>query len=125
MPSLIAIFSQFKVGIPPGVSFPPNAVAPKEWSMFFLWDCNTEEIDREFQQIFEIVSPDGNQLAPPQIITFTPTTDKLRQNVIANAQAIPIGVPGIISVRTRLEQNGAVIIPEATYSFDVQHVPAS
>jgi hypothetical protein len=125
VPSLIGLFSQFKVTVPEGTTFPANAAAPKEWSLFCIWECSPEEAGREFDQVFEVRTPDGSLFSPPQTIKMKPQVDKLRQNVIANAQAIPIGLPGMISVTTRVEQNGKVVVAVMTYSFEVLYVKSN
>src|SRR5580658_7995864 len=106
--SLIMLFEKFQVAVPEGTTFPPNAVAPKEWVLFCSWGCSPEEIGREFHQVFEVTAPEGTLFSPPQTIKFTPQVGKLRQNVIANAQAVPIGIPGMLLVRTHVELDGVV-----------------
>ena len=125
VPSLISLFSQFNVSVPTGEAVPENAVAPKEWAMFCLWDCSPEEAGREFSQIFEITMPNGNLFGEPRTIRFTPQHDKLRQNVIADAPAVPIGRTGQITVTTRVEVDGRVVVAPISESFVVAYVQAA
>jgi hypothetical protein len=122
--SLIGLFSEFKISVPQGTTFPANAAAPKEWATFCIWECSPNEVGQEFHQIFEISAPEGTLIFPPQVIKFTPRQDALRQNVIGNAQAIPIGSEGTISVKTRVELNGQTVVPPITLSFKLSYVPA-
>jgi hypothetical protein len=121
VPSLIGLFSQFNVGVPKGTTFPANAVTPKEWALFCLWECSSEEVGCEFHQIFEVTSPGDEQL-PPQTIKFKPEPGKLRQNVIGNSQAVPIGRAGKVTVTTRVEYEGKVVVPPVPFTFDVVYV---
>jgi hypothetical protein len=122
VPSLISLFSQFNVNIPAGTTFAENALAAKEWAMFSLWECSPEEADREFTQVFEITTPAGELFSPPQIIKFRPQHGSLRQNVIANATAVPIGHAGRVTVTSRLELDGQPITESMIYGFDVAYV---
>jgi hypothetical protein len=124
VPSLIGLFSEFKISVPQGTTLPSNAAAPKEWSIFCIWECSPDEVGQEFHQIIEVNAPEGTLFSPPATIKFTPLHDRLRQNVVGNSLGVPIGREGPISVTIRLELNGQTVVPPITLSFKLTYVPA-
>jgi hypothetical protein len=122
VPTLIGIFNHLNIAIQSGTAFPENAVAPKEWVMFCLWECSPDEVEREFSQVFEVTTPDGKQFGSPTTIRFVAQPGKLRQNVIANSQGVPIGRQGRITVTTHLDLDGRVVLGPMEYGFDVVYV---
>jgi hypothetical protein len=124
VPSLIGLFSELKISVPQGTSFPANAVAPKEWAVFCTWECTMDEAGQEFQQVFVMTSSVDEVFGPPQIIKFTPQRDRLSQNVVANSQGVPIGREGKVTVTTHVELEGRTVVPPLALSFDVRYVPA-
>lgn len=118
--SIIGLFSSLSINVVPGMELPANAVAPKEWAAYCLWECTEDEAGREFNQIFEVTSP--SVAIGAQTINFTPQMGRLRQNVIANSQGVPVGVPGTIRVTTRVEHAGRTVVEPLEFSFEVVHV---
>jgi hypothetical protein len=124
VPSLIGLFSELRISVPQGTTFPSNAVSPKEWAIFCVWECSLDEAGQEFQQVFVMTSPVDEVFGAPQRIKFTPQRDKLRQHVIANSQGVPIGREGKVTVTTHVEFEGRTVVPPFTLSFDVRYIPA-
>jgi hypothetical protein len=122
VPSLISLFSQFNVVVVQGVTLPSNAVAPHDWATFYSWQGTLDEVGLEYEQILEVTGPDGTLSVPPQTIKFTFTSDRLRQHVIGNSQGIPIGKAGIVTVTSRVEHRGQIIVPRSTLSFTIAFV---
>jgi hypothetical protein len=58
-----------------------------------------------------LIAGDQVEQLPPQTIKFKPEPGKLRQNVIGNSQAVPIGRAGKVTVTTRVEYDGKVVVP--------------
>jgi len=124
VPSAIGLFSQLNVAVPPATIFPENAIAPKEWAMLFIWECTLEEVGREFSQLFKATTADGKSFGAQSTIKFTPQRDRLRQNVVANSQAVPIGRAGKVTITTHLELDEQIVVSPMEFGFDVVLVKA-
>ncbi len=87
--------------------------------MFAMWNTMSEPPGRDFVQVFQMFWPDGREFAK-QLMPFK----TLGQSAIIYAQinAIPIGQPGKMTLRTWVEEkSGKAITEVADYWIDIQH----
>jgi hypothetical protein len=119
--SLISLFSQFNVGTVTGEEIPSNAVAPKEWALFCIWDHEPSEIGTEFTEVVEVRGPDGNLFAPPQSVKVVPQPGRLMSQVTVGFMAVPVGRAGPVTTTIRLEKGGIIVGGPTDFRFDVVH----
>src|SRR5208282_6911412 len=62
--SLIALFSRIILNLPVGTEIPKDAVAPREWSIFSMWNTEPGDETREYTSCAEILYPDKTPFHP-------------------------------------------------------------
>ena len=102
-PSLIVLFDGVEIRPARGEEIPPNAVVPKEWSVFTQWQWLNGERGREFFQGVAVAYPDGRQFMR-QITKADSSQERL--NSIANFPGFPVGQAGAMKVDVWMEQDG-------------------
>jgi hypothetical protein len=118
--SLISLFTQINVDVPAEV--PPNAVVPKEWSVFVSWDWEPTDAGREYLNRIQILHPDGTVFLETPNFAFTMQPGR-KQQINIPVLGIPIGQPGRCAVRLTLEHNGAVVVEPQSIYLSVIHNP--
>jgi hypothetical protein len=116
--SLIALFSRIIVTPGPGEPIPSNAVAPKEWAIFSAWDCDPEDAGRSFEVCTEVLYPDKSVFGSVARQRLNIEASKRAQHVV-KIMGFPIGQSGFYTVRTWIEENGAVVIQPIEFKIDL------
>jgi|SRR5882762_3695633 len=100
--SLINLFSKIIFTVPAGTEIPRNAVGPREWSVFSIWDPEPGDENREYVLCTEVLYPDKSQFAQ----TFRhriPIQPNKRAQMAVNIIGFPLGQPGEHTIRTWIE----------------------
>lgn len=100
--SLIVLMQN--VGVQVGKEgIPKNAVAPREWNVFTLWQQSAQEdVAKTFRQVIQLVLPDGTEFAKSGV-EFKMEEGKLHQNRIT-VEGMPVGQVGQLTVNMWLEE---------------------
>jgi hypothetical protein len=129
VPTLVAIMQGVSAALvlPEGVERPPiprDALAPKPWSIFTIWQTEGNEIGKTFHQKNEIVLPDDLPLAQLSGDLKFVARELLNFNYV-NLQGFPVGLEGKVNVVVWLENEaGAVVQAKTNYPILVKYVPA-
>ena len=106
--SLIGLFSKIKIVVPPGTEISPNAVAPKEWCVFSIWDIEPGDELRDLILNTKFIYPDGSQFAEVAKAKIKMEPGK-RAQMLANLPGFPIGQTGDYTVATWVEENERIV----------------
>jgi len=102
--SLISLFSKIILTVPAGTEIPQNAVAPKEWAVFSIWDPEPGDEIRTYFLCTQILYPDETQYGEIAKSKFNIEVGKRAQMHI-QIQGFPIGQTGEYKIRTWIEEN--------------------
>jgi hypothetical protein len=122
--SLIEIMSGADIAItpPPGLlatQLPPNAMSPKQWWIFSVWEPNTDEVGKEFEQVYAVYWPNGDKLIDGRL-TFK-ADDKV-QYTSYTILGFPVGQEGKLKISTWIEKGGSRITDPFDYFITIRHV---
>jgi hypothetical protein len=102
LPSLISIFQRINVPMQKE-PFPENALVPFPWVIFALWQHTDDELNKDFIQHTEVITPDGKMFAKMQTkFKITEADDRQSKNHIV-VNGIPVWAEGFITVNVWLE----------------------
>lgn len=119
--TLVSLFSKMIISVPAGTEIPPNAVAPKEWAVFSLWDVEPGDEHRNYILCTQVSFPDKSQFGElnKSPINVKPNT---RSQMTIRIPGFPVGRPGPHIVSTWVEENGQKVCGpiEFKIEFEVQ-----
>jgi hypothetical protein len=101
--SLITLMQSVTTSAPANIQISQDTVAAQNWSIFTLWMPQTEDINKDFVQVTQVLWPDGNE--------FNKHTQPIRfekgktHQVALKVMGFPIGQIGTISLNVWLEHN--------------------
>lgn len=93
--SLINVFNELKIQVPPNTELPSDAVIPKEWAIFTKWELDAEDEGKECASVLRILWPDGKVWAE-QTLSAPPTKGVL--SFMVQLQGFPFGQNGKLRV---------------------------
>jgi hypothetical protein len=105
--SLVNIFHEIKVQLPPNSEFPNDAVLPKEWAIFSKWAMDSEEEEREYESDVRIYWPNGKLWAEQTLQAAQPTKSHLI--FMVQFQGFPFGQSGRLRVINSLRSDGVLV----------------
>jgi hypothetical protein len=117
--SLIALFSKVILNIPVGTEIPKNAIAPKEWSIFSMWNLDPGDEARDCTLCTEILYPDKTPFHPIPKSKMKLEAGKKSQ-VGIQVSGFPVGQEGPYTVRTWIEENEKTITGPIEFTVDVE-----
>jgi hypothetical protein len=94
--SLISVFHEIRFGISSSIDLPPNALIPREWSVFSKWELTDEESTGDIAQTCEMYWPDGALLSRTKLVAAKPVQRALAFNV--RSQGFPVGQSGKLKI---------------------------
>lgn len=95
-PTLIVLLNEVHIATPPeGVTLPSDAVAPKEWAVFTMWNVEAEDFGAKLTQHMLIVHEDGTVFQDKTTEINVKPNVKLATTA-ANIIGMPVGKPGKI-----------------------------
>lgn len=111
--SLISLFNKIAINAPPQAPpIPRDAVAPKEWAVFSIWDFEPNDFKQDNFVCTQIFYPDQTQFGEVSRGKMNAEPGKARVQIAVQLQAFPIGQVGAYTVRTWIEDNDQKIIFE-------------
>jgi len=121
--SLITLFGKITISLPPeALEMPPNAVTPREWTIYSLWEWDPEDQGKRFSQHLEIRWPNGTVLVEKRD-ELVRVADRRSTQIVSPIAGFPIGEPGMISIHLRLEQDETPVFEAAPIHIEVVHTP--
>lgn len=116
--SLIALFSKIILTIPAGTEVPRNAVAPKEWAVFSIWDPEPGDERRNYFLCTQVLYPDKTQFGEIAKSKFNIEPSK-RAQMSMQIQGFPIGQTGEYKIRTWIEENDKRVSDPIQFGIEV------
>lgn len=121
--SLIALFGKITISLPlEAPEMPPNAVAPREWTIYSLWEWGPEDEGKRFSQHLEISWPNGTVLLEKRD-EIVRAPDRRSTQIVSPIAGFPVGEQGMISVHLRLERDETPVLEAAPIRIEVVHNP--
>jgi hypothetical protein len=119
--SLIRLFNTLRAFVDPNSSIPENAVAPKEWAFFSIWEGFPEDEGLEFVQRCEVLYPNGSPYPVLADYSFVFLPGQRQQNA-GKVIGFPIGQQGNYKLRIWLEREGQAVASSEPMIIGVEHV---
>lgn len=116
--SLIALFNKIILTVPAGTEIPRNAVTPKDWAVFSIWDPEPGDELRTYFLCTQILYPDGTQFAEIAKVKFNIEPSK-RAQMNVQIQGFPIGQAGEYKIHTWIEENNKKISDPIQFGIEV------
>jgi hypothetical protein len=116
--SLIALFSKIILTVSAGTEIPPNAVAPKEWAVFSIWDPEPGDERRSYFLCTQVLYPDESQFGAIVKSKVNVEVSK-RSQMSMQVQGFPIGQTGEYKVRTWIEENEKRVSDPIQFGIEV------
>jgi hypothetical protein len=122
--SLISLFNKIIVRHPGG-EVPANAVAPKDWVVFSIWDTEPGDEKKEYYICTQVLYPDNSPFGDLNRTRVNITSGRNRRSQITiNCHAFPIGQVGLYKVQTWIEENKQKVYGPIEFAIEVQHETA-
>jgi hypothetical protein len=115
--SIISLIQAINIAVV--VPMPSNAIGPTNWAIFAVWDITPEEYDKQFNQIFHVLWPDGTEFTKTSVSFLTNRVG--RAVIYAIVQGFPYGQAGKVLVRGWVESEGVIVSDTQEYSIGVTH----
>jgi hypothetical protein len=122
-PSLISVFQKVNSVVPEGQTVPKDALAAMQWSVFSEWFFTQEELTKQWEQVIEVMLPDGSPSPIKGRLALTsraPLGQGARSFI--NMMGIPIFQAGPLTVNTWLEHNYERMTDTYSYVIVIEHV---
>jgi hypothetical protein len=123
--SLISLFSKINVNVPfDAPAVPPNAVAPKEWSIFSSWDAEEDDHGKEYFICVQLYYPDATPFGEAARNSVKFELKNKAQGIVRIA-GFPIGQIGSYTVKTWLEYEGKAIGESNEFKIELEMIKIS
>ena len=96
-----------------------NAITPKEWAVFTLWEPIPEDRGKMFDQVIQLLWPDGNEFSRSKL-PFRVQEGRTHQNS-ANIIGFPVGQAGKLTLNMWLEEDSHKVGEVYSYPLSVSH----
>jgi hypothetical protein len=121
-PTLIALFQKISAMVPDGQEMPKEAIAATNWAVFSEWFFTVDELSKTFDQVFEVLLPDGS----PSVIKGRATIKQLSPlgqgtRVFVNITGIPIFQAGVLIANVWLECGSDRVTDTFSYPIQIEH----
>jgi hypothetical protein len=104
VPALIRLFSKLILTVPTSAEIPREAVVPRDWAVFSIWETEPGDERRNYMLCTQLLYPDKTQFADTNRTKINIEPEKRAQMTI-QFQGFPIGQTGEYTIRTWLEEN--------------------
>lgn len=117
--SLIGLFSKIVFTVPGGIEIPKNAVSPKEWAVFSIWDPDPGDENRHYVLCTQVLYPDKSQFGEviKSKINIEPNA---RAQMIMQFPGFPVGQLGDYTVTTWVEENETRVVGPIEFKVGVE-----
>jgi|SRR5712692_3373406 len=119
VPSLIGLFSKIISSVPAETEIPKNAVVPKEWAVFSIFDADPGDELKEYTHFVQILYPDGSQFAEISKHKMNIELNK-RAQVVVQVLGFPIGQIGKYTVRVWVEENQQKVVGPIEFKIELE-----
>lgn len=117
--SLISVFQEITLNLPAETKLPTNAVLPKEWAVYALWQITDAEMNRAYRQTVEVLWPDGSTFFKQAIAVTSDRPDWM--TVVMNLGGFPGGQTGKIAIKVWMDLDGERIDGGIETFFKIGH----
>src|SRR6266481_6594003 len=121
VPSLISLFSKLIVTVPAGTKVPSNAVAPREWTVFSIWQTEPGDENREYMLCTQFLYPDKTQFADISRSKIKIEPNK-RAQMLVQVPGFPIGQFGHYTIRTWIEESKHMVVGPIEFTVELEIV---
>lgn len=122
--SLIGLFNKLIIAPPKDQEIPKNAVAPKQWEVFAVWDTDPGDELRGYVFCMQVLYPDKSQFA--EIIRTKMNIERNKRSQVRNVvPGFPVGQPGFYTVRTWIEEGNKMVGEPIEFRMEVEIQPPS
>lgn len=119
VPSLIGLISRIILTVPTEQEIPRDAVAPKEWFVFSIWDAEPGDEQRAYVLCTQVIYPDQTQFG--RIVKLKiPVEPKKRSQMVIQVQGFPIGQVGLYTVRTWVEEKEQLVAGPIEFKIELE-----
>jgi hypothetical protein len=118
--SLITLFSTVTLSM--AGEIPSDALAPKEWAIFAIWDYESADEGKEYNQVVQLLLPDRTSFLERLETKFVMRPGR-KQQIKNPVLGFPVGQQGNVTVRLWLEHAGNVIFEARPILLEVKHAP--
>ena len=124
-PTLISVFQSISALVPEGQAIPKDTIAGTTWSIFCEWFFAEDELTKSFDQVVEVLLPDGSPSAIKGRLTFKEISkDGQGTRAYVNMFGMPIAQAGFLDIRVWLESNAEKVTDVFHYLLRVEHSQA-
>jgi hypothetical protein len=121
-PSFISAFQGLTSLIAEGQEMPKDTLAGTPWSVFCEWFFSEDELSQGFEQVLEVLLPDGS---PSPIKGRLPlkelTKDGQGTRSYVSMFGMPVSQTGFLSVNVWIESNAERVTDVFTYRLKIEH----
>jgi len=121
-PTLISVFQSISALVPEGQQIPKDTIAGTSWSIFCEWFFAEDELSKGFDQVVEVLLPDGSPSALKGRLTFKELS-KSGQGTRSYVHmfGMPIAQPGFLTINVWLESEAERATDISSYLVKVEH----
>ncbi len=122
-PTLISIFQKMSAVVPEGQEMPNSTLAGAPWSVFSEWFFTADEATRSFEQVFEVIMPDGTPSPIKGRVTLKEISKEkqLGNRCFINVFGFPISQVGFVTMNVWLESNSERVTDVFSAYVEVEH----
>ena len=121
-PTLISVFQSISALVPDGQEIPTDTIAGTAWSVFCEWVFSEDELATSFDQVIEVMFPDGSPTPIKGRVTLKELTkDGQGTRCYVNMFGMPIAYPGFLSINVWVEAESRRVTDVFTYKLKVEH----
>ena len=117
--SLISLFNKIVVVVPDEAEIPKNAIAPKEWAVFSIWDTEPGDELKDYTFCTQMFYPDQTHAGEVHRVKMNIECNK-RSQVNLQIKGFPIGQTGQYTVRTWIEENQRVVVDPIEFKIELE-----
>jgi len=117
--SLIGLFNKIIIAVAPGTEIPKNAVTPKEWAIFTIFDTEPGDELKEYVHFVQILYPDKTQFAEVSKNKIAVELNK-RAQISVQVLGFPIGQRGKYTVRVWVEENQQMVVGPIEFTMELE-----
>lgn len=117
--SLISLFNKIAVVVQNETELPKNAITPKEWAVFSIWDTEPGDELKDYTFCNQMFYPDQTQFGEVHRVKMKIELNK-RSQVNLQIAGFPIGQMGRYTVRTWIEENQRVVVDPIEFKIELE-----
>ncbi len=121
-PTLVSLFQTITALLPEGQGMPKDTLGGTAWAVFSEWFFAEEELSKNFEQVIEVMLPDGS---PSPIRGRLPFKELARDGQgtrsYVNMFGMPIAQSGVLAVNVWIESNAERVTDIFSYHIKIEH----